>query len=160
MPLEELKPDIIWFDTTALFTLGNAFTNADFEWLLRMRTYIPSRICTSQVNWLEYLREREQDISSKITTFQRTLSLFRQFGMDTFKPEFWCRTVQADSSKWKSYYETLAKKIKLEIIPIGKQIGLEDLVHMAMQNEAPFERKSEKGFRDAVAIFSALEYFH
>jgi hypothetical protein len=152
----------IFLDSTALYTLGSSMTNPDFQALTGLRSFDwPCKICTSRVNWLEYLRQRKEQVLEVNT---RLSQIARDLDKLEFTPEdntaltaLGARLIE-HMEQLEKLYEDKAKEIDLIITPIPKNASLDLYVSLAMECIPPFERKNEKGFRDAVSLFSYFEY--
>jgi hypothetical protein len=157
-PPFNIRPDAIFLDSTALFTLGSSFTNVDFEFLRHLRGHLNCRLCTSVVNWKEYLRHRGDEVLAPIDQINRVTRDLTKFGLDPAGLRSTESQLKGYLSNLEGLYENRARTIGLEITPLPRKLTLQRLFSMAMECLPPFERKNEKGFRDALAIFSFLEY--
>ncbi len=137
-------------------------TNPDFQELLGYRSYDwPCKVCTSKVNWLEYLRQRRelvQEIHSRIIQTARDVEKLQLPQQETTSLTTLAGELLKQVDQLEAFYQEKATAVDLAIIPISTKIPMDLLVSLAIDNVPPFERKNEKGFRDAVSLLSLFEY--
>jgi hypothetical protein len=152
----------IFLDSTALYTLGSSMTNPDFQALIGLRSFDwPCKICTSKVNWLEYLRQRKEqilEVNASIIQIARDVDKLEFPAEDTTAFFALSTSLLKQLEQLEKFYEEKAKGIDLIITPTPKNAPLDLYITLAMECIPPFERKNEKGFRDTVSLFSYFEY--
>jgi PIN domain len=157
-------PRKVFVESTALFQLGPRLENVDFARLLEMRDKLGIELYTTEVNFHEYLRFRKRETSqtrSRIVRANQELEKYAQnYGeFDTILGRF-----DAFTSTMNKTLEKKFQAMGINVLPLPK-IDIQRLLHMSIEGVPPFEkpreslneRSSEKGFRDALIMFTILE---
>jgi hypothetical protein len=157
-------PRRVFLESTVLFQLGPRLENVDLARLLEMRDKLGIELCTTEVNFREYLRFRKRETSqarSRIVRANQELENYAQnYGeFDTILGRFDAYTSTMDKTFEKKFQE-----MGIGVLPLPK-IDVQRLLQMSIEGVPPFEksreslneRSSEKGFRDAMIMFTILE---
>lgn len=151
-------PAVIYFDTNIIGNLTLGETNPQFIELKELAEQIrkPSGIkfVLPQVVSLEWIHDHWDNYKKKVTQAKTSLagienlSGINQSKLTIAKDEF--GTVVS------TYKQKLAK-LSFSVAKTPKNISIDQLVIMAAFKIRPFEEKGEKGFRDAIILFTILE---
>jgi len=153
-------PKKIFVESSLLFQLGPRLENVDFANLLEVGKSVKCQMLVSEVSWLEYLRERKRELTKLLDSGLAVDKTLDQHGKSI--PEF-MGAFQKINSYLKdidSHFRSKADQRGIEIIPMPK-VDIARLLTMSIDCIPPFEepdsRTKEKGFRDALIMFSILE---
>jgi hypothetical protein len=157
-------PRKVFIESTALFQLGPRLENVDFARLLKLREILGFEICVSDVNFREYVRFRKREIRQIRSRLQEVISTLEKYGQNYSEFEPILKQLDSFLTTIDKHFEERFKALGIKILPLPK-VEIEKLVRMSLEGKAPFEkprespneRSSEKGFRDAVIMFTILE---
>lgn len=145
-------PQAIYFDTNVLFNLSHGVKNVDF---IELRDLIKNVIgfYVPEVVVREWIQKRIEETSEGIEKLDNICrSLGRIMNRDPLnyeKPREFEKTIKGVMMKY-----IIAAGITLIATP--NNISLPTLIDMAIKKKAPFQKKREKGFRDAIALFTII----
>ena len=149
-------PRIIIIESTALFQLGWQLEHVDFSDLLQWKDLLKFSIAVSHVSWLEFMRARYKQVDECISKERQLRSSLLKLGQG-------CTELKAIDDRLvelrrnlENLFQKKLSKLGVQVLPIAK-LDLETLLHMSIENVAPFEEAAEKGFRDSLIMFSILE---
>ena len=152
-------PRKVFLESTALFQLGSKLEKPEFAKLKDRREYLKFDLFVSEVSWAEYLRQRTDKIDVLSGDIKSILSRLSEWNlspkdvMATHTQVKDCRNNAAD------FFGKKAEETGIQILPIP-DIDVRRLFRMAIDRIPPFEQskddKTEKGFRDALIMFTIL----
>lgn len=157
-------PERVYLDSNVLFRLGPRLENVDFEKLLELKDVAGFGVFVAKPSWHEYLRWRKEEISGFLDSCLKVGRYLENQGASI--PEIAAAQAKAEKylSEIEEHYRARAAKRGIAIIPLAG-IDHERLLSMSLKQEPPFEqaldgskRPRDRGFRDALILFSILEY--
>jgi len=157
-------PRKVFLESTALFRLGPRLENVDFAELQRFQELIDFELIVAEVSWREYLRRREKEARDCIAKI-------RQCRADLAKHDQIYGELEEAEKKALAHLDHVSQHFlgKVEsfgiIIAPTPAVNIHMLLEMSLTNEPPFEdsqsdsgeKTKEKGFRDALILFTVLE---
>jgi hypothetical protein len=157
-------PRKVFLESTALFQLGPRLENVDFARLLEMRNNLGIELCTTEVNFREYLRFRKRETSQARSRILLANQELGKYGQNYAEFSTIVSQFDAFMSKIDETFQKKFQDMGIGILPLPK-IDVQRLLQMSINGVPPFEkprenpneRSSEKGFRDALIMFSILE---
>jgi hypothetical protein len=156
-------PPKVFLESTALFRLGPRLENVEFAELLQLRDGLKFELSVAEVSWREYLRRREKEVRdclAKIRQCRADLAKHDQASSELEQAE---QKISAHLGNVSQYFSTKAQSLGITILPMaGVDVRL--LLDMSLANNPPFEdsqsdageKTKEKGFRDALIMFTVL----
>jgi hypothetical protein len=157
-------PRKIFIESTALFQLGPRVENVDLARLIELRDFVSARLYVTEVNWLEYLRFRKRDLRD---VRNRLVSAKKDLGKYGLSPEEIDPILnQIDSllDCLEAHFRDKFQSLGIHILPVTS-IDPRRLLTMSIDGTPPFEkpreqgseRSTEKGFRDALTMFTIMQ---
>src|SRR5258708_1374257 len=152
-------PRKVFLESTALFQLGSKLQKPEFAKLNERREYLKFDLFVSEVSWAEYIRQRRDKLDAYDSDIK---SISARFGEWDLNPEN-VKTMHAEVGEFrKSVGDLFAKRAResgIQILAVP-DIDVRRLFQMSMDRVPPFEQskddKTEKGFRDALIMFTIL----
>jgi PIN domain len=158
-----VSPERVYLDANILFRLGPRLENVDFEKLLELREGAGFGVFVAKPSWLEYLRWRKEEISAFLESCQKVHRALENQGTSIPEVANAQAKVEGYLSRIDEHYRAKAAKRGIAIIPL---VGVDNerLLAMSLSQRPPFEqaldsskRPRDRGFRDALIMFSVLE---
>jgi PIN domain len=154
-------PRKVFLESTALFQLGSKLQKPEFANLLERREYLKFDLLVSEVSWAEYIRQRADKIDELAGNIQSVGSRLGEWNQDAQNIHNTLAQLGEFRKDISGQYEKKAKEIGIQILGIP-DIDVRRLFRMSIDRVPPFEQskddKSEKGFRDALIMFTILEH--
>lgn len=150
-------PQVIFLDTNALFPLGPQFENVDFTKLLELRDYLKFGVCVPSVCWMEFLRHRRREVEDHLQRISKDQAFFRKLSLHTKPLQLGEGLLRGFLERIDDHFLKAALASQLEILS-PPRIELERLAKMSVERVPPFQESGEKGFRDALVMFSCLDH--
>jgi hypothetical protein len=157
-------PRKIFIESTALFQLGPRVETVDLARLIELRNILGARLYVSEVNWLEYLRFRKRELREVWNRIAQTNKDLAKYGLSL--PQIATFVDQFDSfvSQLESYFREKFQSLGIQVLPLPA-IDARRLLAMSIDGIPPFERpreqgserSTEKGFRDALTMFTVFQ---
>lgn len=153
-------PRKVFLESTALFQLGSKLEKPEFAKLTERREQLRFEVFVSEVSWAEYTRQRTDRIDELLRDIKSVGSRMGEWNQDP-------QSILASHEQLKEFRRTVgdlyadrAKDVGIQVLGIPS-IDVRRLFRMSIDRIAPFEKskddKSEKGFRDALIMFTILE---
>lgn len=149
-----LSSDAVYLDTNVLIDLSHGDTNVDFIELrsLLERGHVGLFVPETVVK--EFIQHRIKDTLDQIERLKAaSRKIGRLLGRDPLTHEEPQDVEATINEKMMNYLQNAG----IEVIRTPN-IPLETLIDMAVKKQPPFEEKGEKGFRDAVILFSIMDH--
>src|SRR5579862_6596673 len=146
----------LFLESTALYSLGPRIENVDFAQLLEFREVLKFELYVAAVSWREYLRYREKEIRDCVERIKQCRSELRKHDQRSDELETAEKKVSSYLSGVQQVFAMRARNLRITILPVP-EIDVPDLIEMSLANDPPFEEANEKGFRDAVIMFTILK---
>ena len=157
-------PRKVFLESTALFRLGSRLENVDFAELQRFRESLEFELIVAEVSWREYLRRREKEARDCVAKI-------KQCRADLAKHDQIYGELEEAEKKALAHLESVSQHFLAKVQSLGITIAPtpavdpQMLLEMSLSNEPPFEdsqsdsgeKTKEKGFRDALIMFTVLE---
>src|SRR6266481_2549636 len=152
-------PRKVFLESTALFQLGSKLQKPEFAKLKERQQYLKFELFVSEVSWAEYIRQRADKIDQLAVDIKSIGNRLQEWDLN---PKDVSTTHAQVGEFRKSVGDLYAKRaleagIKILGVP---DIDVRRLFRMSMDRIPPFEQskddKSEKGFRDALIMFTIL----
>jgi hypothetical protein len=154
-------PRKVFLESTALFQLGSKLQKPEFAKLKERREYLKFDLFVSEISWAEYIRQRTDKINELAGDISSIGTKLREWDLN----QEHVSTIHAQVVEFrKNIGELYAKKaLEAGIQILGvPEIDVRRLFKMSMDRIPPFEQskddKSEKGFRDALIMFTILSH--
>jgi hypothetical protein len=153
-------PRKVFLESTALFQLGSKLQKPELAKLVERREYLKCELLVSEVSWAEYVRQRVDKIDALTRDLQTIGSRLGEWDQNPQN----ILTTHTELGQFRetigSLYEQRAKEAGIQILTLPP-IDVSRLFRMSIERIPPFEDsredKSEKGFRDALILFTILE---
>ena len=157
-------PRKVFLESNALFRLGpHLENNVEFARLLQLRDALQFELVVAEVSWREYLRYREKEVRDckvKIAQCRRDLARHDQAISELEQAE---QKVADHLQNVSKYFSQRAKDLGIIVLPTPS-VDVRQLLEMSLANDPPFEdshsesgeKTKEKGFRDALIMFTVL----
>lgn len=153
-------PRKVFLESTALFQLGSKLEKPEFAKLTELRRHLKFDLFASEVSWAEYTRQRTDKIDELLGDIKSVGARMGEWNQDP-------QNILATHKQLKEFrrtagdlYAKRAKDVGIQVLGIPN-IDVRRLFRMSIERTAPFEKskddKSEKGFRDALIMFTILE---
>jgi hypothetical protein len=153
-------PRKIFFESTALFQLGSNLQKPEFAKLLERRDYLKFSILVSDVSWREYVRQRAEKIDELLSDVSAVKGRLSEWEQDTKEIHNTGLILKGHRDNLEKWYQDKANTAGIEILSLPG-VDANRLLTMSIDRLPPFEpskdNKSEKGFRDALIMFTVLE---
>jgi hypothetical protein len=153
-------PRKIFLETTALVQLGPRLENADLARLLEIRASSPFELLIAEVSWMEFLRHRKAEVSETLDKIRSVASTLQNHGTSLAQITRAEKSLQNYLARIGKHFGEKAAKLGFRIVPLPKDIKVRSLLEMSIECVPPYEpreKKSEKGFRDSLIMFSILQ---
>lgn len=148
-------PDAIYFDTNILLRLSHDISDVDFIEMRHVSRELHIELFAPRVVIREWINKQECKIIDLMSRMKETSqNLGRLLGRSPIEYEELDEVTNCVNKRAMEYLD----KAGIKEIPLPKNVQLDTLIEMAVKREAPFEEKGEKGFRDAVILFSIIEH--
>lgn len=156
-------PHKVFFDSTALYQLGSRLETVDLVKLLDMKD-LEIEFLVPEASWREYLGQRRLELEPCIDRLMQIKKDGSKYGLELDELEGSAARIKDCLSRLDHNFTDKAIQLGLVILPIP-QVNLSDLVQMSIDRTPPFEgnisdpkeKRKEKGFRDALIMFTVLE---
>jgi hypothetical protein len=151
-----LLPRKVFLESNILFKLGPRLENVDFVELLQLRDSLKFDLSVAEVSWREYLRQREKEIReclARIRQCRGDLSKHDQQSDELEKAE---EKVLVHLGNLARHFGAKAQNLGITVVPLPL-VDVRQLLEMSLACDPPFEETKEKGFRDALIMFTVLE---
>ncbi len=153
-------PNIVFLETTALVQLGSKFQTPEFANLLELRDLLGFELAISEVSLAEYVRQRCDLLDELAGDVRSVAQRFANWDLDGSHALIARSQVEKFKDGLAAFYDAKAKEAGIRVLSIPT-IDIQRLLRMSIDRTAPFEQskddKTEKGFRDALILFSILE---
>lgn len=158
-------PDKVFLESTALFQLGARLENVELAELIRLRDHLSFELAVAEVSWREYLRRREKEVRDCLAKLRQCKSELVKHGQPVTDLEQAEQNVSKYLDNIRDSFLQKAKSLKIAIVPTAA-IDIHKLTEMSLGSVPPFEdsqsdageKTKEKGFRDALIMFTILEH--
>lgn len=150
------RPVAVYLDTSILRQLQD-LSSAEFIQLKKLCGDLGIKMLIPEVALNEFISAREEGILEQIDKIEKQLTNMAVFVGP--KPSIsWPGNSKLSPERIKKYFKEKITALGLEVLqtPTPK-ISLDLLLDMAINKIRPFEEKGEKGFRDTIILFTALE---
>jgi hypothetical protein len=157
--LEMSWPRKVFLESTALFQLGSKLQKPEFAKLTERREYLKFDLLVSEVSWAEYIRQRGDKIDALAGDLQSIGARLAEWDQSPGN----IVTTYTELGEFRKtvggVYDKKAKEAGIQILGLP-DIDVRRLFRMSMDRVPPFEQskddKTEKGFRDALIMFTIL----
>lgn len=153
----------IYLDSNALYRLGPRLENVDFEKLLELQMAAGFGLFVATPSWLEYLRWRKKEVSEFLESCRKVDRVLEKQGMSIPEIAGAREKVEKYLLRISEHYQEKAARRGITITALA-DIEVERLLRMSIDKVPPFEESEnkskeplERGFRDALILFSILE---
>jgi hypothetical protein len=153
-------PRTIFLETTALVQLGPRLENADLARLLEIRASSPFEILIAEVSWMEFLRHRKAEVADTIDKIKSVAGTLQNHGASLVQITHAEKALQKYLARIGEHFLEKATKLGFRIVPLPDNITVRSLLEMSIECVPPYEhreKKSEKGFRDSLIMFTILQ---
>jgi predicted nucleic acid-binding protein len=149
-----LLSDAVYLDTNVLIDLSHGDTSVDFIELRSLLELHHVGLFVPETVVKEFIQYRIKDTLDQIERLKAaSRKIGRLLGRDPLSHEEPQDVEATINEKMMNYLrDTGIEMVKTPDIP------LETLIDMAVKKQPPFEEKGEKGFRDAVILFSIIDH--
>lgn len=150
-------PTHVFAETNALYPLKAEWNHVEFQRLLGLIRVLQCELAVPEVCWLEYLRIRKNEIAATISQLKaaRQQSKFYGGNVSVFDDAIVAtEQLRKNTSK---FFQSRAEEKGVVIVPTASP-QISELLTMSIDNVPPFEESNEKGFRDALAIFTIIHH--
>jgi hypothetical protein len=152
-------PRKVFLESTALFQLGSKLQKPEFAKLLERREYLKFDLLVSEVSWAEYIRQRADKIDELARDIKSVGARLGEWNQDLQNINTTLMQLGEFRKGVGDLYEKRAKETGIQILGIPA-IDVRRLFRMSIDRVVPFEQskddKTEKGFRDALIMFTIL----
>jgi len=149
-----LLSDAVYLDTNVLIDLSHGDTNVDFIGLRSLLELDNVGLFVPETVVKEFIQHRLKDTLDQIERLKAaSRKIGRLLSRDPIAHEEPQDVEATISEKMMNYLQNAG----IEVIRTPN-IPLETLIDMAVKKQPPFEEKGEKGFRDAVILFSIMDH--
>lgn len=149
-----LLSDAVYLDTNVLIDLSHGDTSVDFIELRSLLELDSVGLFVPETVVKEFIQHRIKDTLDQIERLRAaSRKIGRLLGRDPLAHEEPQDVETTINEKMMNYLRDTG--IELVRTP---DIPLETLIDMAVKKQPPFEEKGEKGFRDAVILFSIIDH--
>jgi len=152
-------PQRVFLESTSLFQQGSKLQKPEFAKLLELRDLLKFDLMVSEVSWAEYVRQREDKLDELARDIKSVDVRLGDWNQDTKNIKASLAQLAELKKTIRDVYDKKAKESGIQILGIPA-INVYRLFHMAIDRVPPFEQskddKTEKGFRDALIMFTIL----
>lgn len=156
-------PRKVFLESTVLFRLGPRLENVEFAELLQLRDNLGFELSVAEVSWREYLRRREKEIRDCVAKIRQCRADLAKHDQGSVELEQAEQKALAHFRNVSEYFSTKAQNLGITILPMAS-VEVRPLLEMSLANDPPFEdsqsesgeKTKEKGFRDALIMFTVL----
>jgi hypothetical protein len=156
-------PSKVFLESTALFRLGPRLENVEFAELLQFRDKLGFELSVAEVSWREYLRRREKEVRDCLARIRQCRVDLAKHDQASDELEQAGQKASAHLQNVSKYFSTKLQNLGVTILPMPS-VDIRQLLDMSLANDPPFEdsqsdageKTKEKGFRDALIMFTVL----
>jgi hypothetical protein len=152
-------PRKVFLESTALFQLGSKLQKPEFAKLLERREYLKFDLLISEVSWAEYIRQRVEKIDELARDIKSVGARLGEWNQDPQNINTTLMQLGEFRKGVRDLYEKRAKETGIQVLEIPT-VDVRRLFQMSIDRVVPFEQskddKTEKGFRDALIMFTIL----
>jgi hypothetical protein len=145
----------VFIESTSLFQLGPRLDRVDFAKLLDWRPAAGFELCVTEVSWLEFMRERKADVKAALDKLIQTRTTLAKYGQNVDFVDQAVERVTTYHANLDTAFAEKAKQQDILILPTAA-VDVNRLLKMSINCTPPFELSNEKGFRDALIVFTIL----
>jgi hypothetical protein len=150
-------PKRIFLDTTALYKLGpRPETNVDLAKLLELARIFKIEVSIPIIAWKEYLRHRRKELELARSHLAAAIRELEKYAEDLSSYTLLADEINKLDGSLEEHFKKKADEIGLTLVPLPL-LNVKELAEMSLANKAPFQDTDEKGFRDALIMFTVLE---
>lgn len=150
-------PKRIFLDTTVLYKLGSRpETNVDLAKLLELASIFKIEIAVPIIAWKEYLRHRRKDLESAHSHVKTAIKEIEKYTDNLSPYRLLVDAIKKLDTNLENQFNQKTAEIGLRLVHLPA-VNVEELAEMSLSNAAPFQDSNEKGFRDALIMFTVLE---
>ena len=149
-------PKGIYLEASVLCKLPRDVITAELERLKEISIRLNAPIFIPETSFLEWIAGRKETVSKHITNVESGLSEMSKL-FDYVSRITWPKNKQNIIADTEQFTRRIIEKNNIKVIDTPP-IDLKRLVSMAVDKIKPFQEKDEKGFRDAVSLFTVLEH--
>jgi predicted nucleic acid-binding protein len=150
-------PKRIFLDTTVLYKLGSRpETNVDLAKLLELARIFKIEVSIPIIAWKEYLRHRRKELESARSHLAAAIRELEKYADDLSSYALLADEINKLDENLEARFKDKADEIGLTLVALPL-LNVEELAEMSLANKAPFQDSDEKGFRDALIMFTVLE---
>lgn len=153
-------PKKVFIETSALYQLGSKLEKPEFAELAKRRELLEIELLVAEVSWSEYIRQRRDMLDDLAADLDSAVHRLSNWGLDCKLVKNSCSEVDQFHKELDTFYAAFAKGVGIQILPLP-DVKVSRLMQMSINRIAPFEEskddKKEKGFRDALIMFTILE---
>jgi hypothetical protein len=153
-------PRKIFLETTALVQLGPRLENADLARLLEIRASSPFEILVAEVSWMEFLRHRKAEVTKTLDKIKSIADTLQNHGASLEQVTHAQNALHDYLARIGDHFREKATRLGFRIVPLSEDIAVRSLLEMSIACVPPYEpaeKKSEKGFRDSLIMFTILQ---
>jgi hypothetical protein len=144
-------------DTTVLYKLGSRpETNVDLAKLLELARIFKIEVSIPIIAWKEYLRHRRKELESARSHLAAAIRELDKYAEDLSSYALLADEINKLDGNLEAQFKRKADEIGLTLVALPL-LNVEELAEMSLANKAPFQDTDEKGFRDALIMFTVLE---
>jgi hypothetical protein len=153
--MQDALPEAVYLDTNVLRQVSHGVSNVDFIELRKHLDSIKASLFVPDVVVKEWIQQRVEEVLKQIENLRKGFHnlghlLNREPGKYEESEEFEA-TLEREM---RQYLDSAG----IELVPTPKNIQVETFIEMAVKKVAPFKREGEKGFRDAIILFTIIEH--
>jgi hypothetical protein len=154
-------PQKVFLESTALFQLGSKLEKPEFAKLRELREYLKFDLLVSEVSWAEYIRQRADKIDELMASIKSIGARLGEWNQDPHNIDTTLVQLREFRKDLAGQYEKKAAEVGVQLLPVP-DVDARRLFRMSIERIPPFEQskddKSEKGFRDALIMFTILTH--
>ncbi len=156
-------PRKVFLDSTALYQLGLRLENVDLAKLMELRDSLEFKILIPEIAWREYLRQRKKQILACLEKVRQVKNTLQEVDQGVDELTAGEKRICAYQAEFETGFNEKAAALGLTISPLPS-VDLLRLAQMSLDCSPPFEeaysgdkKTKEKGFRDALIVFTVME---
>jgi len=155
----KFPPRSVFLESTALFEVGSRLQTPEFAKLLELRDILKFELLVSEVTLLEYIRQRADIIDELAGDVRSIGDRIAGWGLDSSPMQDMRARLDVLKKELQAFYKRKVEEVGIRVVPLPN-VDSGRLLTMAIGRIAPFEEakadKTEKGFRDALIMFTIL----
>jgi len=152
-------PRKVFLESTALFQLGSKLQKPEFAKLKERREILKFDLFVSEVSWAEYIRQRADKIDELACDIKSIGTRLGEWDLDHQNVVTTHAQIVEFRKRVDDLYAKRAQETGIQILGVP-DVDVRRLFRMSMERVPPFEQskddKTEKGFRDALIMFTIL----